>query len=316
MRSILNFKQLFKFDTLLRSKSENLNSLGIMMKKNWLLFSLLLIMLFSSSCSVLQWRKSDQEIQETFRNSKINSEISYFKVDSLDLAVRVQEIKSDTKEINLVFLHGAPSSLSTWEGYLTDTTLSKSATMYALDRPGYGYTNFGKEIASVNEQAKLFSSILKKKGLDNIIVVGSSYGGPIAARVAVLNPDVKGVVMISPAIDPSIEKDFWASRFTQWKLTRWMVPTAYRVAGDEKTIHAKELLLIKDDWGKLSIPVVHIHGESDSIVPYDNIYFSKNNFQNIELISVPEKGHEISYKNTELVIPSILKLIDQIEGVD
>jgi len=286
------------------------------MKNHYLLFSLLFVFFLSTSCSVLQWRKSDEEIQEKFRRSKINSEISYFEVDSLDLNVRIQEIKSEGKNINLVFFHGAPSSLSTWEGYLTDKTLLAAANMFALDRPGYGFTDFGNEIPSIDRQARIFSSILNKKELENIIVVGSSYGGPIAARVAVLNTNVKAVIMISPAIDPNIEKDFWASRLTQWEITRWMVPTAYRVAGDEKKIHAKELSLIKNDWKKLTIPVMHIHGENDNIVPYDNIYFSRTNFQDIEILSIPEKGHEISYKNTDLVIPPIIEFINQIEVVD
>ncbi|WP_452224692.1 alpha/beta fold hydrolase [Lacinutrix chionoecetis] len=283
------------------------------MKKACFLLSLIFVLVSSSSCTVLQWRKSDKEIQENFKDLKIDSKISYVKVDSLDLNVRIQEIKSDTKIINLVFIHGAPSSLSTWEGYLKDTSLIAMANMYAIDRPGYGYTNFGKEMATIDGQAKIFSAILKAKGLDNIIAIGSSYGGPIAARVGFLNANVKAVVMISPAIDPSIEKDFWVSRFTQWKLTRWLVPTAYRVAGDEKKIHAKELSLIETDWKKLTIPVLHIHGENDKIVPYENVYFSKNNFQNIDVISIPDKGHEISFKNVDLIIPHVIELIHQIK---
>lgn len=282
--------------------------------KNFVLVSILiLVCLGSTSCTVLQWRKSDVEIQQKFKEFEVDSKISYFEVDSLDLNVRIQEIKSEGKSINLVFFHGAPSSISTWEKYLTDTTLLAKANMYAIDRPGYGYSNFGKEIPSIDAQAKIFNFILKEKALENIVTIGSSYGGPIAARIAVLNPNVKAVLMISPAIDPSIEKDFWAGRFTQWKLTRWMVPTAYRVAGDEKKIHAEELSFIENGWKTLTIPVIHIHGEDDKIVPYENIEFSKQYFQDIEIISIPEKGHEISYKNTELVIPSILKLINQIE---
>jgi pimeloyl-ACP methyl ester carboxylesterase len=283
------------------------------MKRTQFLLGLIFILISSSSCTVLQWRKSDKEIQQKFNELEIPSEISYFEVDSLNLNVRIQEIKSESKNINLVFLHGAPSSISTWEGYLTDTTLLAKANMYAIDRPDYGYSNFGKEIPSIKAQVNFFNSIFNEKELENFIAIGSSYGGPIAARIAVLNPNVKAVIMISPAIDPTIEKYFWAGRFTQWKLMRWMVPTAYRVAGDEKEVHAEELSLIEKDWNSLTIPVIHIHGEDDTIVPYENIYYSKKNFQDIKLISIPEKGHEISYKNTEMVIPSIVKLIDQIE---
>ncbi|WP_420574862.1 alpha/beta fold hydrolase [Kordia sp.] len=282
------------------------------MKRYFLQAGFILFCLSSFSCTVLQWRSTDEEIQQRFEVAKIPTEISYFKIDSLDLKIRIQSVTSSNQNINLVFFHGSPSSLSAWEGYLVDTTLRKVTNMHAIDRPGYGYSNFGNEMTSIEMQAQLMSELINHKKLNNVIVVGSSYGGPLAARVGVLNPNVKAVVMISPAIDPNNEKDIWASRFTQWKLTRWLVPTAYRVAGDEKVVHAKELALLENDWQHLQIPVIHIHGDIDDIVPYENITFSKEHFQNIEIISIPEKGHEIAWKNRELIIPHLLKLIEQI----
>jgi len=92
-----------------------------------------------------------------------------------------------------------------------------------------------------------------------------------------------------------------------------LVPTAYRVAGDEKKVHAKELALIENDWKSISIPILHIHGDSDDLVPYENINFSKENFQTIEIVSIPEKGHEIAWKNKELIIPHLKKLIRQVQ---
>lgn len=283
------------------------------MKNHFLLLILIFICLLSSSCTVLQWRNTDQEIQQKFEGLKTSSKISYFKVDSLDLNVRVQSIESNGKEVNLMFFHGSPSSLSAWNGYLLDATLKVVTNMHAVDRPGYGYSNFGEEMTSIDTQAQIMSAIIDEKKLDNVITIGSSYGGPLAARVGFLNTNVKAVVMISPAIDPNNEKDIWASRFTQWKLTRWLVPTGYRVAGDEKYAHTKELQSIKKDWKNMTIPVLHFHGDIDQIVPYENINFSKDNFQDIKIISFAEKGHEIAWKNPELIIPHLLKLITMIQ---
>jgi len=58
---------------------------------------------------------------------------------------------------------------------------------------------------------------------------------------------------------------------------------------------------------------IHIHGTIDDIVPYDNVKFTKKHFQNIKIISVPDAGHEISYRRSELVIPLILKEIETIK---
>lgn len=245
---------------------------------------LIILGLCASSCTVLQWRNTDKEIKDRFDKRDVDVAISYFEIDSLNLKIRIQAVTDENKKVNLIFFHGSPSSLSAWDAYALDSTLRDQANIYAIDRPGYGYSDFGNEMTSIDLQAQLMSSWIENKKLKNVITVGSSYGGPLAARIGYLNDNVKAVIMISPAIDPDNEKDIWASRFTRWKLTRWLVPTSYRVAGDEKQVHAKELALIKDDWSKMTIPVYHFHGDMDDIVPYENIDFTKNNFQKHEII--------------------------------
>ncbi|MBX2828905.1 MAG: alpha/beta hydrolase, partial [Flavobacteriaceae bacterium] len=139
------------------------------------------IMGLLSSCTVLQWRETDTEIMERHEELNIPATLSYFEVDSLDLKIRILEVSQFQKEINLLFLHGSPSSLSAWNGYMTDSTLIDRANLYTLDRPGYGYSNFGDEMTSISLQAHLISEIISEKHLNNVITVGSSYGGPLAA---------------------------------------------------------------------------------------------------------------------------------------
>lgn len=278
--------------------------------KNSIVFTILILEL--TSCTVLQWRSTDQEIQTYFEEKDIASKISYFNIDSLDLKIRVQQVTSSKNNINLLFFHGSPSSLSAWNGYFNDTLLIKKANMYAVDRPGYGYSNFGEAMPSIKTQARIMSHLIAYYNLKNVIAIGSSYGGPLASRLAVENQNVKGVIMISPAIDPEQEKKIWASRLTQWWLTRWLVPTGYRVAGDEKTVHAKELELLEPDWNRVTVPVLHIHGTVDDIVPYGNINYTKEKFRNIKIISTPHTGHEIAWARPELIKPHIEALIDMV----
>jgi len=273
---------------------------------------LVIFVLLMSSCTVLQWRSTDTEIKNQFESFNIPTSISYFTIDSLDLKVRVQQITQSKNDINIVFLHGSPSSLSAWNGYLRDTLLINKANLYAIDRPGYGYSNFGDEITSIKQQAQIMSGLIDKYNLKNVITVGSSYGGPLAARLAVINKQVKGVIMISPAIDPNQEKHVKGQRLTQYWLTRWLVPTGYRVAGDEKVTHADELVLIDSDWGEVEAPVVHIHGDKDDLVPYGNINYTKQKFKDIEIITISNTGHEIAWARPELIKPHLNTLINSI----
>lgn len=268
------------------------------------------------SCTSLQWRATDAEIRQNFAARNIPTTISYFEVDTLDLKVRVQHITQSDNNINLLFFHGSPSSLLAWNGYLADTVLIKKANLLAIDRPGYGYSNFGDEMPSIILQAQIMSALINEYELKNVIAVGSSYGGPLVARMAVLNENVKAVVMISPAIDPNQERKFWASRLTQWWITRWLVPTAYRVAGDEKTEHAVELAKIEKDWDKVKVPVIHIHGDIDDIVPYGNVDYTAQKFSNIKIITTFNMGHEIAWGQPDLIIPHLLELIEMILNED
>ena len=267
---------------------------------------------FFSSCTVLQWRQTDAEILEDFSAKNITTEISYFNVDTLDLKVRIQHVRQSENNINLLFFHGSPSSLAAWKGYLTDSTLVKNAQLHAVDRPGYGYSNFGNEMTSITDQANLMSALIDQYQLKNVIVVGASYGGPLVARMAILNENIKAVVMISPAIDPKQEKQIWASRLTQWRLTRWLVPTSYRVAGDEKTVHANELTKLESDWKKVTVPVTHIHGTLDDVVPFGNTEYTPTVFSNIAVIELEGLGHEIAWGKAELVIPILHSIISKI----
>lgn len=275
-----------------------------------IVFTILILVI--TSCTVLQWRSTDQEIKTYFEEKNIASKISYFNIDSLNLKIRVQHVTRPKNNINLLFFHGSPSSLSAWNGYFNDTLLTKKVNMYAVDRPGYGYSNFGEAMTSIKTQARIMSHLITYYNLKNVIAIGSSYGGPLASRLAVENQNVKGVIMISPAIDPKQEKKIWASRLTQWWLTRWLVPTGYRVAGDEKTVHAKELAVLETDWNRVSVPILHIHGTVDDIVPYGNINYTKEKFRNIKIITIPNTGHEIAWARPELIKPHIVALIDMV----
>ncbi|OAB79886.1 alpha/beta fold hydrolase [Cochleicola gelatinilyticus] len=266
------------------------------------------------SCTTLQYRRTDKEIVKSFAEKDIITELSYYRIDSLDLDIRIQNVEASNsnKKVNVIFFHGSPSSLTAWQAYMGDEYLAEAANLYAIDRPGYGYSNFGKEMPSIDNQAVLMSAIIDDLQLTNVIAVGTSYGGPLAARLATHNKNVKGVMLLSAAMDPSQEKDIWASRFTRWWLTRWMVPTGYRVAGDEKKVHASELKKIEQDWHNLKIPIVHLHGSEDNVVPVGNLKYTDSIFPNSTVKIIPNVGHNLAWERIDIVKPALLKFIEAV----
>jgi pimeloyl-ACP methyl ester carboxylesterase len=130
-----------------------------------------------------------------------------------------------------------------------------------------------------------------------------------------LSSKVKSVLMLAPAIDPDNEKVFGIAKIGKWKLTKWMVPGAMGVAGDEKFSHVAELEKLKDLWKEIKVPVIHIHGTKDIVVPFENLSFSVQQFnpQYLDTIILKNENHFLPWKRYDLVKKELLKLIEKLE---
>jgi len=277
-------------------------------KRFWVFAILLLFFLTINSC--LTFRKSDQQIYKSFTKSNQKPEISYFKQG--EKTIRFITAKNYNEDLpTVIFLHGSPGSSQDFYDYLLDTRLHSKANLIVLDRLGYGYSDFGKAETSIAKQATVINSFLEKKKLEDIVVVGWSFGGPIAVKMAIQNKEIDALLLLAPAIDPDYEKHFALGYLAKWKFTRWLVPKTFRVAEMEKLAHAKELTMMKNDWSKIRIPVVHVHGENDKLVPFQNLAFSKRMISEEYLtpVTVKDGGHLLPWRNYDLVQQQVLNLV-------
>ncbi|NER14284.1 alpha/beta fold hydrolase [Leptobacterium flavescens] len=271
-----------------------------------------LFILISSHQSCFRFRMSDKKSMELFKQYQVNNSIDYFQPSNTDYKVRVVSTSANKPmDTAVFFIHGAPGAADGYYEYLKDSALLERAALYTIDRPGYGYSRFGKAVTSIEEQTRIVAEIIESLEQENVIVVGHSFGGPIAAYSSLKSDKVKAVLMLAPAIDPENEKVFWFAYVAKWRLTKWMVPGALGVAGDEKFTHVKELKKIRDNWMNVRVPVVHIHGTKDVVVPFDNVSFTKENFNQdyLRVIELEGENHFLPWARKELVTREILKLL-------
>lgn len=254
-------------------------------------------------------RFSDQQIKVHFKDK----DLSYNVVRTGNIRyVRTGGSPSDTSNL-IVFVHGAPGSLENFKNYLSDSLLNAKSHMIAIDRPGYGYSNYGRSAPSILEQSNAIHHILDKHQYKNLILVGHSYGGPIVAEVAVSRDDVNAVIMLAPVNDPVSEEIFWYAKIPQWPILRWALPGYINVSSDEKLSHPAELDSIKHIWPKLAMPIIHLHDRVDWIAPgEENIAFSKSMIHPavLRLIERPEKDHFIPWNDYEFVRDLLLEYLD------
>ncbi|MFY0629158.1 MAG: alpha/beta hydrolase [Flavobacteriaceae bacterium] len=251
-----------------------------------------------------------------FEEKKAVVDIKRYDLETVDYPVRVVSGQYDTnKDIAIFFVHGAPGASDNYYKYLQDSLLLSKANLYSIDRPGYGFSNFGKAETSIKKQTEVVAEIIDKLPEKNVVVLGHSFGGPIAAYSSLFSSKVKSVLMLAPAIDPENEKVFWFAYVSKWKLTKWMIPGAMGVAGDEKFTHVEELEKLKDIWKEVRVPIIHIHGTKDIVVPFKNLQFSVEKFdkQYLDTIVLQKENHFLPWKRYSLVRQELLKLIEKIK---
>lgn len=238
-----------------------------------------LLCMVASCSSCLKMRTSDQKsIKKIAKTS--NDSIYVIGYNFEEINIRAIGVGVDKNKPLLVFVHGAPGSSDAFLEYLGDTLLSSKFRMIAIDRLGYGYSDYGNAHESLDEQTRSLEPLISRYDFgQKIFFVGHSFGGPIIANYAANHSDiVSGIVMLAPAIAAEHEKIMTIAHLGRIRPFRWMAPKPLRVATDEKFSHSDELRKLKDNWTNVVCPVWHMHGDKDVVVPYENMAFVVDNF--------------------------------------
>lgn len=284
----------------------------------WALF---IVLLLGIGVLVTAWfidfRQTDQELAEEFRTQRIRPTIHHYRVGgNKPRTIRFIETPArmgDSALPVVLFVHGAPSSLSFFNEFFKDTTLLNRAQLVAVDRPGYGYSDFGRVETSVVRQAELLQPLIDRyKKAPYLMIVGSSYGGSVSARLAMNNPDrVNHVVFVSSALGPGLERTYPISYLVDSPLLRWGVPPLLRLANDEKLAHRQALEAILPDWPKIKANITMLHGQQDDLVYPTNVSFAQQHLINarVKQFLLPENRHDIVFNKREYMTEILLDIL-------
>lgn len=264
----------------------------------------------------VEFRMDDKDLTAFFQTRHIQPEIGYYEAGGR----RIRYIGvGDNPEATILFIHGAPSSMSYWRAYLADSKLRSRATMYAVDRPGYGYSGLGDPLPDLAAQAADISKILDSLHHANhpVIVVGVSYGAPIACRLTMDYPQlVDGLIVMAPPLGPGRERYFWFNRPVESPLVHWVVPRMLQSANREKVRHREELTKMLPLWGRIHVPVMYLQGQQDGLVDTSNASFAREHLihvPSLDIQMIPGRGHLIAFDEKDRVEQSILRMIDLCE---
>ncbi|MCC6282379.1 MAG: alpha/beta hydrolase [Saprospiraceae bacterium] len=284
----------------------------------------LLLVLLCSACSrrvpphFSAWKltSSDRQIWKSFADAAVQPTVFYFR--SGEYTLRGWTIGADSLPVTLL-LHGAPSSMVKYRALFRDSSIYNHTRLVAVDRPGYGKSHYGRAVVSIPKQAEIIAPLLKKLAENGpVVLCGSSYGGSVAAKLAMDHSDkIRSLMLQSASVQPQAERTP--------KIARWIhsplgvvFPKWARVATKEKYAHSKSLETIQDGWSRIKCPVWILHGEQDDLIypsNADHAYRQLSPHTTVTYVTLASAQHNIYWTRRDTVRFFLLEALECSGGV-
>jgi len=237
-----------------------------------------------------KFRKSDPKVLQEFEQKGINVRIHNFYY-SKDNKIHYVET-GDTTAPTIYFVHGTPGSWNNFRDFLADSLLGKQYRIIALDRPGFGYSNFGKA-ETMETQVDAFNRMIAAK--DNgqpVVLVGHSLGGPIIAGMSAKDTGIAHTLLIiAGSISPELEpKEGWRKPLGS-PVFSWLAPGAMRPSNEEMLDFKKYVNTMPEALGNITAEVYIMHGTKDMFVPFGNLAYTEQHLQKAKKVyTIPLEG--------------------------
>lgn len=259
----------------------------------------------------------------------------FTKLNNIDVHIKTQDYTGDCKcdAPLIVLMHGFGASTFSWRKVIEP--LGEFGQVIAYDRPAFGFTErpsitLGVDSYGFEANFAILNDLIAKYGKNrDVVLVGHSAGGQIAAEYARLNPaKVQGLVLVDAAIMttggspdglswlyqiPQIDKlgpilvssiaqtgdDLLRrSHFDQTQVTQEVLDGYHqplKVKGWERafwkfaTASRKNDLL--ENLGTIKTPTLLISGVADTVVPVADQTKLNEQIPGSELILIEKSGH-------------------------
>ena len=280
------------------------------MTKFFLYTSVILsLWIFLAQCVVFKFRWSDKKATRNFAARNIPLRIHDTVIDKRHLHYAI--CGSDSLP-TLVFLHGSPGSWMNYAEYMWDTALQEKFRLVTIDRPGFGFSDYGKPL-HLQDQCKLILPLLQSlKTRQPMYICGHSLGGPMVVQLAASDPNLfTTIVIASGSIDIKQEKKETWRKIMNVKPLYWLFPGALGPSNTELIYLKSDLVPLQQEFKKVTCKVHFIHGSKDRWVPIENVAYGKSMLINAQAVTIDTLAgahHLIPWKNKKAFTNMLLGL--------
>lgn len=130
-----------------------------------------------------------------------NNQIFNKQIVINNLLINYYSVLPDKKSSNktLIFLHGWGVDSQLWFKIVPEL-INKNYSLYFLDLPGFGQSQTPPKSYGLDQYRNIVLKFIEKLGLKNINIVGHSFGGSIAIKIALENPSfLSKVILVNAA---------------------------------------------------------------------------------------------------------------------
>lgn len=204
----------------------------------------------------------------------------------------------------VIFIHGSPGLGEEWSSFLT--AVPQGRLYLAPDRPGFGDSG-DVPVTDLQQQADALLPLIGSSAQPPVVLVGYSYGGPVALRLAVDHPDrVAGVLLIGAAADPGLEEIHPLQEVAALDFFQQMLPTELANSNAELMSLRDGLEKLAEDLSNLNIPVTIVQGTGDNLVPPSNADYLRNHLPRAPAVVMVEGAdHFLPWSHPDLLLHAL-----------
>lgn len=268
---------------------------------------LILWVLIAPGC--MTFRMSDERAIRNFAKKGLDLKSDYITVNGHQ--VHYVTVGNDSLP-TLVLIHGSPSAWSAFINYMQDPALLFHYRLVAIDRPGFGYSEFGEAMTLEQQSIQLVAVVSHIKNGKPVFLAGHSLGGPLVIKMAADAPDqFKGIMLIAGSVDPELEpRESWRFIMETFPLNHFL-PGSFKPSNTELVFFKEEVKTLETDFPRVTAPVYLVHGSKDSWVPPGNVDFAKSRLVNspdVHTRMIPGGTHFIPWTHHKEIVEEMIRM--------
>ena len=250
--------------------------------------------------------------------------------------ILIQDINTVYKVIGegrpFLILHGWGSNSDRWLK-IAEQISDRGFKVLILDLPGFGKSDALQRPWNLNNYVEWVENFIKRLNLTDFYLLGHSFGGALAVKLAVKHPqEIKKLFLVSAACvrkktgPKGYLKNFFA-RISKIVKLFYFLPYygLFRKAVYKFIIRKSDyvyvegmmketyLNVVSEDLSFhlpfIKIPTIIVWGSKDDITPIEQAHFIAKQINNSKLAVVQGAGHDLNRKQPEILAEKIINNI-------